>query len=271
MSTNKFTWNQYVSELDIQVLASGLARNVIKWPVNSDYKGDIFYRCYLPVAGEFKIRFQSGEIELRSGSAYLFPHDLPLKYEAIEPSTHYWFHFISDKLEYFPSFFEPLSITADSSARKVFHNLVRSGRASPSFRQSAAVKCAATTIVAMFLDKECENCIDIKHPPSFFDKVIEYIRLHYRDDIIIKDLADMMNMPLHKFTSTFRQYFKSPPKKYISGVRIANAKKLLIQTNMPIKEIAGHCGYSDDLYFRRIFKKYTKATPLQYRMQYRQQ
>ncbi len=268
---NKFAWNQYVSELDIQVLVTGFARNFLVWPTFMNYKGDIFYRCYLPVTGKFRIRYQDGETELSPGYAYLFPHDLPLKYEGIEPCSHYWFHFISDKLQYFPAFLEPLSIAADNSTRKLFRDLIKSGRMPPSFRQSAAVKCAATTIAAMFLDKECENCADIKHPVSFFDKVIDYIRFHYKDDIVIENLAEMMDMPQYKFTAVFRQYFKHPPKKYISGVRIANAKKLLIQSDMLIKEIASHCGYLDDLYFRRIFKKYTRMTPLQYRLLYRQE
>ena len=33
----------------------------------------------------------------------------------------------------------------------------------------------------------------------------------------------------------------------------------------PIKEIASQCGYQDELFFHRIFRKYTKCPPAYYR------
>ena len=43
------------------------------------------------------------------------------------------------------------------------------------------------------------------------------------------------------------------------------AQKLLAQKELPVKEIAGRCGYSDQFYFSRIFKKQTGLSPKEYR------
>lgn len=56
-----------------------------------------------------------------------------------------------------------------------------------------------------------------------------------------------------------------PPSDYLAGLRLEQARILLIQTNMKIREISSAVGYEDDHMFMRRFKKYTGKTPGQYR------
>ena len=51
----------------------------------------------------------------------------------------------------------------------------------------------------------------------------------------------------------------------ITDLRMELAQKLLAQKELPVKEIAGRCGYSDQFYFSRIFKKQTGLSPKEYR------
>jgi AraC-like DNA-binding protein len=46
---------------------------------------------------------------------------------------------------------------------------------------------------------------------------------------------------------------------------VEEAERLLSNTDYPIIEIAVACGYSDQSYFTKVFKKYTGLTPRQYR------
>ena len=52
---------------------------------------------------------------------------------------------------------------------------------------------------------------------------------------------------------------------YINHVRIDNAKGLLIDMNMTLSRVAEQCGFTDEKYFLRTFKKITGMTPTQYR------
>lgn len=52
---------------------------------------------------------------------------------------------------------------------------------------------------------------------------------------------------------------------YIEGVRMEKAKEFLKGTEWPVTDIAIRCGYSDSNYFTKVFKKYTGATPRQFR------
>ena len=56
------------------------------------------------------------------------------------------------------------------------------------------------------------------------------------------------------------------PNQYIRSFRLAKAKKLLANTNLPVISIAAECGFADQNYFSRIFKKKTGYSPSEYRL-----
>jgi AraC-like DNA-binding protein len=75
-----------------------------------------------------------------------------------------------------------------------------------------------------------------------------------------------------------RKLFKSEvgmtPHDYLTGLRIQMAEKLLCSTEnveQNISEIAFVCGYSDSLYFSRVFKKYFGCSPKHYATQKRKE
>ncbi|MBW1296236.1 helix-turn-helix domain-containing protein [Aquimarina litoralis] len=92
-------------------------------------------------------------------------------------------------------------------------------------------------------------------------KVHEFIMEHYKQDVSLEKCAEMVNMTV----SAFCRYFKSETSftftNYLNKIRIDFAKKLLINTDMPIKEIAFECGYNSVPYFNRQFKKIEKISP----------
>lgn len=61
-----------------------------------------------------------------------------------------------------------------------------------------------------------------------------------------------------------------PPKQYLCMRRIANARSMLIRSQKSLQEIATVCGCNDLFLFFRMFKKYTRMTPSQFRSHYRQ-
>lgn len=54
---------------------------------------------------------------------------------------------------------------------------------------------------------------------------------------------------------------------FLTSVRMNNAKKLLLSTNMSISEVGYSVGYNDANYFARVFKRQEKITPSEYKKQ----
>ena len=64
----------------------------------------------------------------------------------------------------------------------------------------------------------------------------------------------------------FKEEFNMTPLAYLTELRIRHAKRLLAH-NIPYKisEIASMCGYADQYYFSKTFKKLTGVSPKEYR------
>lgn len=62
----------------------------------------------------------------------------------------------------------------------------------------------------------------------------------------------------------FRQETGRSPKAYLSDLRMAQAKSLLLHGDVPVGEVAALCGYSSLFYFSRDFKNKTGLPPSRY-------
>ncbi|MCB0581082.1 MAG: helix-turn-helix domain-containing protein [Phaeodactylibacter sp.] len=55
------------------------------------------------------------------------------------------------------------------------------------------------------------------------------------------------------------------PSRYIRSFRLAKARKLLAETSLPIASVARECGFADQAYFSRVFKREYGMPPTRYR------
>ena len=53
--------------------------------------------------------------------------------------------------------------------------------------------------------------------------------------------------------------------EYITKIRLETSKKILKETNLPIKEISNMIGYGDYAYFARVFRKEFGISPTHFR------
>ena len=77
--------------------------------------------------------------------------------------------------------------------------------------------------------------------------------------------ARKLSVSYAHFRRLFEQFFKVPPGAFLLAARLEKAAALLGGTTLQIREIAHECGFEDEFYFSRIFKKYRKLSPKAYR------
>ena len=101
--------------------------------------------------------------------------------------------------------------------------------------------------------------------PIIKDTVEKYIKTHFAENLSMHELACVMNYSDAYFCKIFKQCFKVNFTTYLANYRIEQAKQLLENPLISIKEIGKACGYTDSNYFARVFKHTTAMTPTEYR------
>ena len=104
------------------------------------------------------------------------------------------------------------------------------------------------------------------YPGSVYVKyAVDYISEHYSEKVKINDLASYIGVSRSYLTSSFRKSMGCSPQEFLVKLRMEKAQSLLRKTDMPISSVAGAVGYSDQLAFSKMFKKYYKVSPKDYR------
>ena len=103
--------------------------------------------------------------------------------------------------------------------------------------------------------------------PGNVKAIIEWIRVHYKEQLTVASLAERFNYHPTYLTALFKRHTGHTVSYYITLYRINAAKNLLTAPPPKIttKSIAYMCGFKDEKYFLRIFKRTEGMTPGQYR------
>ncbi len=96
-------------------------------------------------------------------------------------------------------------------------------------------------------------------------EVKKYISDHMMDSISVTDIAEALHFNSQYLMRAFKKTTNMSIVEYITNLRMETAKKILVDTNLPVKEVSGMVGYSDYAYFNRVFKKEVGVSPNQYR------
>lgn len=121
-----------------------------------------------------------------------------------------------------------------------------------------------------FLDKTSEICSNMesareKEAVSIIEKAKSYIRDNYKKDISLDEVSREVDISPYYFSKLFKQETGGNFIEYLTEIRLRNARELLKDSGLSIKEICAESGYSDPNYFSRIFKKYEGVTPSEFR------
>lgn len=97
-----------------------------------------------------------------------------------------------------------------------------------------------------------------------FEDITSYIKDNYQN-ISIKELANKFHFQEDYFNRLLKSTVGVTYSKYLQEIRINEAIKLLLNTNLTIEEISIKVGYQNKGYFYKLFKEKTKMTPSEYR------
>jgi transcriptional regulator of acetoin/glycerol metabolism/AraC-like DNA-binding protein len=98
-------------------------------------------------------------------------------------------------------------------------------------------------------------------PPVLTQRICEYIESHLEQKIGLEALAAMAGLSTHYFARAFHQSVGMPPHSYLLSRRLERAERMLRETLLPLSEIAGATGFSDQSHLARHFRRRTGMSP----------
>lgn len=105
------------------------------------------------------------------------------------------------------------------------------------------------------------------HRSEDFDisDIENYLRNNYASDLTLKSVAEKFHYTPSYLSRMFKERVGKNFTKYLSHYRLAEAKRLLIGTQLQINKIAKQVGFNDYKHFVSEFKKHTGHVPISYR------
>jgi AraC-like DNA-binding protein len=97
-------------------------------------------------------------------------------------------------------------------------------------------------------------------------KIITCIGEHYSEqNLTVQAVSQECGIPVRRIPGCLKKYFNLSFPQYLNAIRLAEAKRLLKETDLMISEIAFRIGYKSIPHFNRIFKQNEKMPPKEYR------
>ena len=96
-------------------------------------------------------------------------------------------------------------------------------------------------------------------------EVFSFIEEHYREPISLKDVARAVSLSRGHLTTVVRRKTGRTVQEWIAERRMAEARRLLVETDLSVEEVGRRVGYVDAGYFVRTFRRAHGTTPLGWR------
>jgi AraC family transcriptional regulator len=93
----------------------------------------------------------------------------------------------------------------------------------------------------------------------------ELLRADLSGDMSLQELASACRLSSSHFSQAFKQTVGCPPHQWLLHQRVEQAKNLILNTKLPLSEIALATGFADQSHFTRVFSQRVKESPAAWR------
>ncbi len=126
-------------------------------------------------------------------------------------------------------------------------------------KQDGARELASSAFAKVSIESDSRRVLKVKN----------YIEEHYRDELRLAQLSQLVGMTESAFSRFFKQRTGKSLNEYIIDIRLGHATRLLVDTTHNISEICYQTGFNTLCNFNRLFRKRKKCSPTEFREKYR--
>ena len=256
----KLDTTNFSSEKYIEINSCGVQNVSLDFSVTIREKGRADYHLLLISMGCCEVFYKGESYILQSGDMVVYPPRESQKYIFSPQTTSLFCHFTGSAAhdilnDYGISFGVIRNLQSGAAVYEKFMELIRSknGDISKNKANRSFFELLNVLSEEMSVPKE-KNRIGV-------DAAVDYIHVNYNKHITLDSLASVSGYSKSRFSKLFFNETGSTPIEYINVLRLENARRMLLSSRLSIGEVAEACGFGDQLYFCRLFKKKYQISP----------
>ena len=262
------SWGNYATDEEPLVVNCADFTDKVRNGTTKVSNGRLDYSVCFLSEGEMFFSIGDGPREtIGSGTVVVIPPKTPMCYGQYEQAVRrcYWVHFTGSHAAELvrQCGFEGggvFHLPDELGAAAAFNNLLDEMRNPPTPKNRLRA-AAATVMLLTHLGRMIERGEHHRRLPHS----VAYLREHFAEEIDKTALAEMDGLRPSQYHLVFRRVMGCTPAEYITGLRMMKARRLLLNPELPVREVALACGYGDPLYFSRVFRRVCGASPSEYR------
>ena len=131
------------------------------------------------------------------------------------------------------------------------------------FRNIDEIAYWLSGIMARFTD-QVFNLTNVKHADVIY-RAVDYIKKNYMNRVTLEETAACVYLSPAYFSRVFKEEMGCNFNAYVNSVRVAAAKKLLLNEKVVLVDVSTLAGFEGQSYFSKVFKKMTGVTPGKFR------
>lgn len=220
-----------------------------------------YWRLYRNTSSNASIQHESQTIPIEANRIYLIAPETPFAANSNGEIDHLFIHFlisspfdhIQNGIWHFP----------ESESNKTAIDIITSGLTKKEIKPQltlAASSLCCSTLMQIPASEIPSHTIDYR-----IAKAMKFIRKNYAHKISNEMLAEKAALNTNSFIRLFRNNTGMPPQRFLQEERLKQACLLLQYSTSTIEEIAEKTGFCDRFYFSKIFSKYRKTSPAEFR------
>jgi AraC family transcriptional regulator of arabinose operon len=214
--------------------------------------------------------------QIQPGQLLIVPANVPHSYgaDADRPWSLFWFHAAGSSVPaYLENFGASVSnpvVTRASDVQLVAHfeEALEALEQGLSLSQLLYAAHAVTHLLGLMLWQKDQFQRGHATAHERVRKSIQFMKDHLGKPLRVESLATMAGLSPSRYTTVFRRDTGHSPIEYLIRLRMQRAIQLLGTTGLAVKVISNQVGWTDPLYFSRLFRSIHGSSPAQYRLRH---
>ncbi|QAT49563.1 AraC family transcriptional regulator [Caproiciproducens sp. NJN-50] len=150
----------------------------------------------------------------------------------------------------------------DDRLERLLTGICNSSGSSPS--EEARMESGLLLFLAELMDRFGKPAQPQDNGYEYVKKAIKFIDYNYSGDITVSSIASNAGISRSHLYRLFMRHISMPPNEYLMRYRVGKAAELLAAGDLTVGETAYSTGFSDQLYFSRVFRRYMGIPPSRY-------